>query len=470
MSLSHASFKTSEQVAAIYSAGSMTTFGRPPTNIGKQGAHVSAYVLIETLATSALSEYGLQATVMRFFSFFSDLLSDILRKKEEEQELLIKKYIKNTEKKNAKYANAIFASLAKRATELDDIIDNSRMQLEALINEDKQEKINKERILAMLSTEPDLCKDVSEKWKLFSEVRYKTAIEQLARVYLTIRNKMPNTAFPQQGSAEQLANEGAIIKSASTKLRELENKFKVRDGELTKKEINSTAKEVAQLMLNLLWFPKIPTNQLIDLNTQQGLNRWKNFLKRKKYGRSTKPRDNSEDTLIDVCINHLDLVIKCFPCLFKQQSMADEIVEKFINLVAKNGEITDTIDGSPVQKKVGWGMEDPEYQRVLDKLKAKLNILSILEITSEHPSEKSSLSSSRRSSEGSNNSTIIMAGAGFMNTSLNSSLGSDFEFFPSDTEQDSGSSQHASPCKTRAATQAVSNRHEEEPKKSKLGR
>src|SRR5271154_235590 len=71
-------FKPSEQLLVSWDKDlSIKVAGRAPSNIGKQGDHISAYHLIELLATSIAIESGLETCLIRFFQYFTYLLDKI---------------------------------------------------------------------------------------------------------------------------------------------------------------------------------------------------------------------------------------------------------------------------------------------------------------------------------------------------------------------------------------------------------
>lgn len=102
--------------------------------MGKQGDHVSAYILIENLAASAISDYGLGATVKRFFSYFSDLLGTITSKIKE-QAVLINQYNDEKEIQKSKSATAILINLERRKSE-NNIMKHKRQEQLVLLSQE----------------------------------------------------------------------------------------------------------------------------------------------------------------------------------------------------------------------------------------------------------------------------------------------------------------------------------------------
>jgi len=273
------------------------------------------------------AEYGLTAVANQFFSFFSDLEPILSRQIAELQDLVIE-YKQNGNITEANKIRVDIHHYETRKDQLTAIIQSANDRIDAIVNQDEIDVDKKSLIIQAIElskNSPDFIKDANEskisiedlssavqqKWNEASNARYKAVIEELANTYLTIRNKMPYTAFPRQGNIEPPDDEGSIVKNASKELMKINQECKPLvelKSDIAFDATGEKVKKVPQLMLELFWFPKIPPDKLIDLATEQGRKKWKKIAKKHKYSSYTKPRDNSLKAFIYVAINHIDLV------------------------------------------------------------------------------------------------------------------------------------------------------------------
>src|SRR5690606_19591000 len=93
---------------------------------------------------------------------------------------------------------------------------------------------------------------------------YTKILGQIVETHMELRNKLDGVSFPQEGNVKPEAGEGARVKEALAGLR------KLGEQEVTKQDYD----EIIDHMKNLLHYPKIPANMLIDVNTPEGLAKW----------------------------------------------------------------------------------------------------------------------------------------------------------------------------------------------------
>ncbi len=391
--MSRSNFKPSEQLhVSLNSDSELRISNRAPTNIGPQGAHASAYHLIEMLVKSISGYSNVEEAAKRLFSFFSDLKGTL-----EYDNAALKDFLKE-HKPSAQYKlifNNYEEGLEARNKDLENIIDQAIDKINLLITTKKTNAQNAEQIkililkgskIPLTSLEEKilsnvnidtLCQEVDKKFNLDNS---NEIIQELAATYLTIRNKIPYTAFPSEGNLSSLQNEGAIIKAACQKLAEINRSLEEKPVS-EKSNLNKKSNEIAQQILNTFWHPKIPNEDLIDLDDPQQEADWAKLVK-KKYTAGTQPRNNDLNILCNVASNHLDLIAKCFPHFTDNETLEKMIYKKFINLIATNGKI------SGVQ--VGWDLDKTAADKLSAIIHKKLFALGIYQPPSHSNSQKTS--------------------------------------------------------------------------------
>lgn len=214
-----------------------------------------------------------------------------------------------------------------------------------------------------------LCQKIDEKFKKDNS---REIIEELVGVYLTIRNKMPNTAFPAEGNVNPLIGEGAIIKNSCNALSKINESLRNRANKVFQQnEITKLAKTIAQHMVDLFWHPKIPENTLINLSDLEEKADWNELIKKKKYTVGTLPRNNDLNILCDVVCNHIDLVLCCFPQIGDNKKLGQAVIHGFVNLVAKKGQVSN--------QTIGWDLDDQTAQQLEKNIDRKLYVMGVFQ-------------------------------------------------------------------------------------------
>lgn len=203
---------------------------------------------------------------------------------------------------------------------------------------------------------------------------------------------MPYTAFPIEGNLGAISNEGAVIKLSCSKLSKLDGHLGINpEMKHTAENIEKLSDGVAQLMLNLFWFPRIPEDKLIDLSDSEEKLHWERISSEKKYTSGAVPRSNDLNILRDVLHNHIDLIFNCYNNIAGNKEIADKILSKFISLVSNNGMIGGKI--------VGWQLDDQTTKKLEDSVLKKLYATGAYQPESPESSQKQSTPSSGNSGE-----------------------------------------------------------------------
>jgi hypothetical protein len=151
---------------------------------------------------------------------------------------------------------------------------------------------------------------------------YTQLLGHIVEAHTVLRNKLDAVSFPREGNVAPKDAEGTQIKGALKGLREI-----------TSRDITQADhKEIVKHMKNLLHYPKIPDNLLIDMETPEGQATWDGIKDR--YNIGTLPRSNDPEMLAKVLANHVQLVTSCFPGLEGEQ--VKEIKEMFVAEFAKS--------------------------------------------------------------------------------------------------------------------------------------
>lgn len=405
MTAPRSSFKPSEQLLVSWNRNfGIKVAGRAPSNIGKQGDHVSAYHLIELLAISIAMESGLEVALKRFFHYFNNL-SEKLSLELREISSDIHEARQESNQDDLKILERRYNELESISNEINLILESSAETIQ--INTTKETEIEKKILLLDILISSG---SKTEEYKLFlnSQVESKEivsptilftqiadelrnnyaeqVIENLLRTYLTIRNKMPHTAMPSEGNLTTLSNEGAIIASSCRRLAAINEELETKEqkGEnLTESYIATISDEISKNILNLFWFPKISADDLLDISNQQTYEEWKGILSAKSYKSTTLPRSNNLDILSTVIANHIDLILDCFPKIELDARLSASCLEKFIESVTGSGKIKSV--------EVGWSLDKANANSVKDETMRLLYVWGVYQPESRDHSEVSSI-------------------------------------------------------------------------------
>ncbi|HVY53006.1 MAG TPA: hypothetical protein VHA13_00615 [Gammaproteobacteria bacterium] len=359
---------------------------RPPTNLGgKQGDHVTAYKLIVALGESFANHPNPGTALINLVQAI-DFLSE-----REEVEL-----------------SSNNQSVQERQDNLDEIVRLNKTYDEKIKELSQHaESIDQEAAkytkLCLLGRGHDVSGEfIDPAWKekikdkinywadLDKAQRYKALTIEFLNKFVMLANKVPDTAFLKTPSIiPPLNNEGNIIKNSVKELREI-------DSGIEEDRTLATEQRIAQLLLNLFWYPPVPgtpkTWKTDDANTEE------------------KPgvRHNQLDTLSEVIARHLDIGINCFRNISADQEFAIKIRDCFFNLVLGKGEIIDKKHNADIAVVVGWDLPDNDKQKVIEKVKEVLLNTGCEDLVSVHtedtpPSKDSSsaLSSNKYAATGS---------------------------------------------------------------------
>lgn len=302
---------------------------RPRTAIGPQGDHVSAYALFKYCVIAVTKESDIQDAyklILQVIDSYTDNPDETTKLSEE-----IKEHISSIMEK------AITVSELKQLQEkLADSQHLSKKVLRACIE-------NNTRYLENL-------------------------VEILIEKHLTLRNKLALTSYPIEGNIAPTMGEGTRVKKALKFLKSVD-------------EFNGeSAEEVIEAIYQLFWYPKIPDDKLINLDTPEGRKTWKKH--QGKYNKGTKPRDNNINTLCQVIANHLNIVLCCFETLREHSS---KIIEPFITRVLQD-----------------WKIDKQQQDELIDSIK-KLLMKKVIELD---PYRTTSSSKETSSGEFDGNKTI----------------------------------------------------------------
>lgn len=461
-------FKPSDQILVAWNDDmQMRVAGRAPSNIGKQGDHVSAYHLIELLATSIAVESGLEVAVVRFFHYF-DNLAHKLEVEIDNIQLDIQAAQDNESKNDLQILQKRYDQLSQKHIEITSIVNETKKQREVINKKDTEieRKILHLQILISAGKKTDEykafsgsddAKNIQSPDNLFQDVANdlrnsysKKVVENLVKTYLTICNKMPYTAIPSEGNIKTLSNEGTIVIQSCKKLATMSDELESKDPEsLTESEVTTLSTIAAQNILNLFWFPKISSDILIDMTKTEVQKEWAGVVKAKGYTATTLPRDNNLDILCHVIANHINLILNCFPKFEIKESLSNAIIDKFINHVLNDGKINDI--------EVGWKLDETSSEKL------KKDIMDLLYISGAYQPESRSSSKAKASSsdakneshtpskEGSEQSNSTLIGHRLHSLSLDGNSDSDPDFAPPIVHNDEETADSSS-IQTRSKT------------------
>ncbi len=200
--------------------------------------------------------------------------------------------------------------------------------------------------------------------------------------YITIRNKLPRTAYPQEGNLPPPPGEGTRIKMAAKKIYDLVsviNEHKIED----EKYAENTSKKIADQMFLLFWYPRIPEKILV-----------KSKIEGLTY------RDNDLNNLYEVTAMHIDLIFTCHPQLLNRL-LKERIVKNFVELIARTGKIEYKDSDTLITSDYHWKMsinEFNEFHASVNKLLNSSFSLSYDPDNSSRPTTPTSSSSNNSSS------------------------------------------------------------------------
>ncbi len=356
------------------SEASLRISGRPPTHMGAQGDHASAYYLIQNVAHAIIAKKNLAEATLSAFS-----LLDRLQAKFEADITMLQEKISANNALNIItpeiYLQQV-TELIARSHEFTALIDQTKEKIgkQQSNNSDEQSLENilkglfelaknnqpfKNTYLNKDYTLEDAQEETLKKLATATEVVKTKQLEKdiisIIKGYLTIRNKLPYTAFPTEGNLPPPPGEGSRIKTAANQLKVL---AEVLEEQKDSNGIDHTdyAQKISRQMFELFWYPKIPKKKLITMDKWDAI--------KGSYNKGTKPRDNDLETLYEVTANHIDLVFTCYPEFTNPREFTNQIVENFVALVASKGTIKNVT--------ANWGMPKDEYETFVRKVINKL--------------------------------------------------------------------------------------------------
>ncbi len=214
---------------------------RPPTNMGAQGDHASAYHLIQNVAHAIVAGGSLSEAVIKVFALLDRLQAKIII------EMVIVNSKINSRKPSdisTLHEDILYATeLYKRNKEFKIIINDTKEKIAQLTANSEEDKLQAQMLkdLFALGSKDDYFKKNYINEKNTAEQLQNKLLAQLAstaeisknqqlekyiidsiKSYLTIRNKLPYTAFPREGNVSPPSGEGARISTAARQLRALE--------------------------------------------------------------------------------------------------------------------------------------------------------------------------------------------------------------------------------------------------------
>lgn len=128
---------------------------------------------------------------------------------------------------------------------------------------------------------------------------FNKVVSDTSSLYLTLRNKLPYTSFPQEGNILPPSGEGSRVALALENMRTISKDI---DGGLDKQD------SFAESMKSIFWFPKIPTETLLDPKSSSWIT-----IRGRKYNKGTIPRNNDKEILRIVAARHISDVFACYP-------------------------------------------------------------------------------------------------------------------------------------------------------------
>lgn len=295
---------------------------RPRTVMGPQGDHTSAYALIKKALFTNIEGSSPEDAVRRLLVILDPLRDNA------------------TDELQTKF-DEIISKITQTTEDPDYFTDKEK----ELIAEQKEFTLEfKSKLLRAI--------------ELKNITYLKQIISEIAKLYLSTRNKKLYVSFPREGNVAPPDGEGARIKSALQTLHKLHSAV----AEDTKEDMKLTVpelKQVSEAMFNLFWYPKIPDRQLIVSGSSEA----KAIIREKGYNKGTEFRDNNLESLYKVTAEHLLLIFTCFPLLFGKFTI-EEITNNFLKLVANEGKIGKVV--------ANWGMTKPEYETFLKGVLGKM--------------------------------------------------------------------------------------------------
>lgn len=313
---------------------------RPRTNIGPQGSHVTAFIVIDKLAESTDNVKDDITALKKIFHLLAAIEGSIrldmelCRVKEKERNKL--KVLAQEIHNNLIAFQACFEQFSRDSSQIRDLA----ASISTLIN--NSDHTNKKEMLDFIQAA--------------AVPRYSQALRIDATKYLkSISNRYPKTAYPSEGNQPSIYGEGALIKASFNQLKTINSRM------AGNKNLHPRKDEIDKHMLGLFWYPKISQNNLLKWNDK--------IRKTNKYNKDVEPRNNELHDLIAVASRHVDLLSLVFPDIFTSHR-AQEYIDSFLNLVGKNGKINKT--------KVGWNLDSETLQQFIARVKDRLSIKGVI--------------------------------------------------------------------------------------------
>lgn len=339
-----ASAVTSEMgVRLSFASGS-----RAPTNIGAQGDHVTAYGLLVRFVVNRCLMLTPDEAIKTILYIIEHYASNPLNNDDVEEKV---GEVDNAVMKMFTQVQGRFADSLMSSEEIQDALKNIQ-------NDTLKKKIELHLIHS------NTC--VLEKM-----------LEQLAEYYLTVRNKVPLTAFPREGGVDPGDAEGSRVRAALGCLDRFDLAGDYPDEEERRDEI-------LKAIVNLFWYPKVADGELI---TEAEWKLDSNKSVRDKYTKNTLPRNNDLDVLCQMLERHFLLVFGCYSFIprTEQEDIRKVVIEE-------------------VSRQQGWNLNLAEVEAVTQTVRANINKVQDEETPDSTPEDSRSQSRKGSDSQGSQGS------------------------------------------------------------------
>ena len=258
---------------------------RPPTLLGVQGDHVSAYALFKECVYTAV--LGLP---------IKDALNQMLH---------------------------MIDSYAGEHPQVQAIFENAKAKISGppFLNNDQIQKIRDGLHSSEDLETQNLAFVTAEALNLANTSILESVLNDTIATHFTFRNKLNMASFPEEGNKAPTPGEAQRVKTAIKQLA------KFKDNPPTHGDVQISVSAI----IDLLHYPKIPDNLLLSPVSKK----WEAICQ-KKYTKDTLPRDNDVTKLKEVMKNHVELLFACFPGLHAQR---EAILEDFTTNMAAQWKI-----------------------------------------------------------------------------------------------------------------------------------
>lgn len=295
---------------------------RPATMLGgSQGNHVSAYALIERSLSMVIEdqECPTDVVIMRLFQVVTEGLEEGLVHDLENDPIESTNEEKSTRKKREK-------------SDEKDVIDKIKEKIHAIATKEwfiTSEYWNSEELK---NVNPDFLKPLKIAAYRSNLQYFQEVIDDITQLYLKAANLYMLGTFPKEGSVASSSNEGANIKKSLNLLDAVLIRAVTNQG--YKNFNDKDFEEIANCMSSLFFYPKIPNDILLDIESNSTHKKqWEDICNKQKYPKGTKPRDNKFENLYKVTARHIKLTFICYPT-FTEEEIRGTIIERFVSKIA----------------------------------------------------------------------------------------------------------------------------------------